>query len=344
MNDSKESPLRRGSARCSGKRRSVTGPPGNTVPPSSPLLVGGTSSLLESLRTRSRPTSSSVYSRGSLLKPSSKWAVVKSTMIAMARPKSLEHFIERQTARADAFAEAMKPIEVVHAHKSIKVETPSRSAERRKCTATRIALDHNAVQHKKLVENATTRVDTQPPALRLQWSMAHSQKRLDDELRRFPDLPLPRALKNHMNRAEMVQHRLAEQSYRRRIQKSRSRFNHEPPKTFKYIRRPMSAMPRSRNQQREEVGEHNRYTEQYRYSYEGYKTRKGSKNALNDSLFGKEGTCEYKVPILRNATRRSRSRSDSAGQRRPRTGNVRHRHEGATFQQPSIFGFEYREE
>ena len=75
-------------------------------------------------------------------------------------------------------------------------------------------------------------VDTTPPKA-LEWTVKRTMRRIQDEVTRGVDLPLPRTLKNHWSNEQLIQYRDNEKEHKRRIKKSKSFIDNSLPRGFK---------------------------------------------------------------------------------------------------------------
>ena len=176
--------------------------------------------------------------------PKSKWSVLKKVVVTSTKgkSKSLKNYIHEQSQRT----QILKSVKVNHKTQIIKLEPVKE--HRRKSTSTKLFLDEMAKFHKQGVEHARQGVDTQPPKS-LVWTVNRAKLRIKDEISRVPDVKLPRTLKNHMSREQLVHFRTVQNAHKKRVKHTNSFIDDKLPKSFKprKYKRPSSAYRRTTN-------------------------------------------------------------------------------------------------
>ena len=203
-------------------------------------------------------------------KPASKWMLLKSKVV-VRQQTSLSNFLEAQKERESL----VQSVAVKHVPKQITLE-PLGFSERRKSTSTKLFLDELAKFHKQGVEHARKGVDTQPPKA-LEWTVRRSKMRVRDELRRAPDVQLPRTLKNHMSREQIIYYRINNKSHLDRVNSIKSSVDSNRPTSFKprKYKRPSTAMQRTMSRQPSSyiMRDEDRYADKYKYHYQDWLVR-----------------------------------------------------------------------
>jgi CRP-like cAMP-binding protein len=159
---------------------------------------------------------------------SPKWALVKETFVNNAKLKSLRTLTGNRTGLRKSLIEQQESlllnmISVNHKPVEVHVE-PIQMGARRNSTSKIMMIDEQRHFHKKGIEATTSIVDTRAPKA-MRYSVYKSISRVLDNKFRVPGVALPKAIKNHMNRAELQQYQIDEKHYKRHITKAKTSIN-----------------------------------------------------------------------------------------------------------------------
>jgi hypothetical protein len=165
--------------------------------------------------------------------------------------KSLSEFVRRHNRRKNMLKKAC----VEHKVKSIRMEPLTKDLKRHSATAVKYVINRQKALHKKTVERSRSFIDTNVP-LSMRIMASQSKLRLFQEFHRNPQITLPRALKCHMNKAELYEVELEDTAYLGHIKAAcASGYGKKVPKSFrKSLRRKRNEAGRSRRRRNRETG------------------------------------------------------------------------------------------
>ena len=154
--------------------------------------------------------------------------MVKDTFINNAKLKSLRALTGNRAGLRKSLIEQqesalLNSISVNHKPVEVHVE-PIQMGARRSSTSKIMMIDEQRHFHKKGIEGTTSTVDTRAPKA-MRYSVYKSISRVLDNKFRVPGVVLPKAIKNHMNRAELQQYQINQKHYKSQITKAKTSIN-----------------------------------------------------------------------------------------------------------------------